>query len=125
MQVKPADPRGSHGVRTRAIIERMSTLGEILKMLPGAPVNDEVLLEAVANIQPEQRIGQALVAMRTITKEQLDRALDLQHKIRSMEDLDEVLAFFEEVRAAADQARDRLAQSSLFLAIPSSNHEKI
>ncbi len=107
--------------KSRAMIEKMSTLGEILKMFPGVPVNDEVLAEAVTKIQPEQRIGQTLVGMKAITIEQLDRALDLQHKIRSMEDLDEVLAFFEEVKAAADQARDRLAQSTLFSAIPNTN----
>jgi len=108
--------------KIRTTIEKMSTLGEILKMLPGAPVDDLVLMEALAKVEPNQRLGESLLAMRVITVDQLTRALDLQKKMREMHDLDEVMCFFEEVKAAAERARSTLSQSALFAAVPTSNH---
>lgn len=100
------------------IIATASTLGEILKMMPGAPVTDDVLAAALTKIQPGQKIGAVLLTMRVISAEQLERALELQEKIRGAKDIEEVEAFFAEVRADAARARARA-----FAAIPPTNPE--
>jgi len=102
---------------TKDFLAHMSTLGEILKMMPGAPVDDAVLIMALSKQQPGQKIGAVLLGMRVITIDQLDRALDLQQKMRTMRDLEEVAAFFDEIKGAAECAR-----AALFAAIPVSNH---
>ncbi len=123
--VSKKDASASDKIRRKELIERMSTLGEILKMLPGAPVDDALLASTFADMQPGEKIGGCLVVKRVITIEQLDRALSIQKKIREMgpENLDEIMSFFEEVRTEKDRALAELAaaQSAIFDAIPTSN----
>lgn len=101
---------------TKDLIAQMSTLGEILKMMPGAPVTDDVLREAVARMQPGQKIGAVLLSMRVITDEQLARALELQRQMRDVRDINQLDAFFAEVRADLARVCDRV-----FAAIPPTN----
>jgi hypothetical protein len=98
------------------LIARASTLGEILKMMPGAPVDDECLREALSAMKPGDKIGEVLLGMRVITIDQLNRALTLQEKMRSCKGIDEVAEFFEEIRRAANAAREHA-----FAALPNTN----
>ncbi len=92
------------------IIAAASTIGDVLKMMPDVNgVDDETIRLAIATRQPNQRLGERLVEMGAITKEQLTAALALQNKMREAKDVDELMKFMETVRDKELAVSERVA----------------
>lgn len=100
------------------LIASSSTLGELLKMMPGVAIDDDVLRAAIATKRDGQLLGDYLVETGQITPEQRARALELQSKIRGTRDMEEVIRFLDSVNNEAARARADF-QRALSAAAPS------
>ena len=105
-------PRPISRETLKSRIAQLSTLGEILKMMPDCPVDEYVLgaIKRADESKSESDLAHDLLEMHVITEEQLKHAQSLQRKMRSQTNLPSLLAFFEEVRLAAEQARATLTK---------------
>lgn len=91
---------------TKDLIASMSTIGDILKMMPDVKsIDDETIQLALSTKRPDQRIGERFVELGLITSEQLHAALSLQERIRNAKSIEEVADFLDSVRSEESRVR--------------------
>lgn len=88
---------------TKDLISSMSTLGAVLRMMG---ISADALAAAAKTQRADQKIGERCLELGVITEAELERALDLQRKVREARNIDEVEMFFAEVRATEKSTKD-------------------
>jgi len=84
-----------------------SSLGQVVKIMPGVVVTDDILQHAAQRLMPGERIGEALIRIGVLTTEQRDAALVIQRRLRAARSIDEVADLLDDITARCAQACDR------------------
>lgn len=91
---------------SKDILAEVSTLGRLIQLLE-PDVTDDDLITAHRALEQGELIGQRLIKMRVVTEALVDKAVELQRRIREEKDVAVVIDLLDELKAQNAAARAR------------------